>query len=64
MPYQSDAQRRFFNSPTGLAKIGAAKVHEFNEASKGMELPERKKPSKSKPATDYGAMVRKANSYA
>lgn len=43
MPYKSEKQRRFFNSPTGMAKLGAEKVHEFNEASKGMKLPESKK---------------------
>lgn len=42
MPYESDAQRRYFNSPAGKAKIGAKTVAEFNKASKGMKLPERK----------------------
>lgn len=61
MPYVSDAQRRFFNSPAGIKKIGAEKVEEFNQASKGKELPERKK----KPAVvNYAAMVRKANGHA
>ena len=44
MPYKSDKQRRFFNSPTGKAKLGAEKVAEYNEASKGMKLPEAKEP--------------------
>ena len=42
--YKSDKQRRFFNSPTGKAKLGAEKVAEYNEASKGMKLPEAKEP--------------------
>jgi len=41
MPYSSDRQRRFFNSPTGKAKLGQEKVNEFNQASKGMKLPEK-----------------------
>lgn len=42
MPYESDAQRRFFHSP-GAAKAGITKdqVKEFDSASKGMDLPER-----------------------
>jgi hypothetical protein len=35
MPYASSAQRRFFNSPAGKKKVGAATVAEFNQASKG-----------------------------
>lgn len=41
MPYKSEAQRRFFNSPAGKAKIGAEEVEHWNEASKGKELPEK-----------------------
>lgn len=41
MPYASEAQRRFFNSPTGKKKIGKEVVEEFNEESKGKEIPER-----------------------
>ena len=41
MPYKSEAQRRFFNSPAGKAKIGAEEVEHWNEVSKGKELPEK-----------------------
>ncbi len=40
MPWASDKQRRFGNSPTGKAKMGAKVVNEFNQASKGKKLPE------------------------
>lgn len=44
MPYASDAQRRFFHSP-GAAKAGItpSQVSEFDAASKGKKLPEKKK---------------------
>lgn len=35
MPYVSEAQRNFFNSPAGKAKIGAAEVAKWNAESKG-----------------------------
>lgn len=41
MPYKSEAQRRFFNSPAGKAKIGKEEVEHWNEASKGKNLPEK-----------------------
>jgi len=49
MPYVSDAQRRFFNSK-GAKKAGISlpTVKEFNEASKGMDFPERKSKKFSK----------------
>nr|DAT47955.1 MAG TPA: hypothetical protein [Caudoviricetes sp.] len=41
MPYKSEAQRRFFNSPAGKKKIGEEEVEEWNEKSKGKKnLPE------------------------
>lgn len=43
MPYKSDAQRRFFHSPGAeKAGIGKSTVNEFDQASKGMKLPEKK----------------------
>ena len=39
MPYKSEAQRRFFNSPAGKAKIGKEEVGHWNEVSKGKKLP-------------------------
>jgi len=56
MPYKSDKQRRFFNSPTGIAKLGQEKVDEFNKASKGMKLPESKEPSLPKPTRITSAL--------
>lgn len=41
MPYKSEAQRRYFNSKAGKAKIGAEEVEHWNEVSKGKELPEK-----------------------
>ena len=49
MPYKSDAQRRFFH--TGTAKkqgITPAVVSEFDKASKGKKLPEKKGTPKNK----------------
>jgi len=42
MPYKSDAQRRFFHS-TGAKRAGISEdtVKEFDESSKGKDLPER-----------------------
>jgi hypothetical protein len=41
MPYKSDRQRRWAHTKTGMKKLGASKVAEFDRASKGMNLPER-----------------------
>jgi len=43
MPWKSDAQRRWGNSPSGRKAMGAKKVVEFNRKSKGRKLPEKKK---------------------
>ncbi|HET9285714.1 MAG TPA: hypothetical protein VFR24_27495 [Candidatus Angelobacter sp.] len=40
MPYESDAQRKFFHTKEGMKKVGAATVKEFDQASKGKKLPE------------------------
>ena len=43
MPYKSDAQRRFFHTDTAKkAGITGKEVDEFDKASKGMKLPEKK----------------------
>jgi hypothetical protein len=48
MPYASDAQRRFFHTATARKKgISAATVNEFDQASKGMKLPDRAKATHS-----------------
>lgn len=42
MPYVSRAQQRWAHTATGTRALGgAAKVHEWDEASKGMKLPAR-----------------------
>ena len=42
MPYQSDAQRRWSHTNTGVKALGGpAKVKEWDQASKGQDLPER-----------------------
>lgn len=49
MPYKSEAQRRFFNSPAGKAKLGKEEVEQWNEESKGQkDLPEKVKDLLSK----------------
>lgn len=40
MPWKSDKQRRWGNSPAGHKALGDKAVAEFNQASKGMHLPE------------------------
>jgi len=60
MPYKTDRQRKFFNSPTGKEKLGEKVVHEFNEASKGMELIEHTKgsPKEPHPKSRYTDMMK------
>lgn len=44
MPYVSDKQRRFFHTATARKQgITAAMVKEYDEASRGKKLPEKKK---------------------
>lgn len=44
MPYSSDRQRRWAHSPAGIKALGGKKkVHHWDEATKGMNLPERAK---------------------
>ena len=49
--WKSDAQRRWGNSPAGVAAMGQAKVNEFNDASKDKQVPERIKPPSMKAGT-------------
>ena len=42
MPWKSERQRRWGNSPAGVKVMGKASVNEFNKASKGMDLPENR----------------------
>jgi len=41
MPWKSEAQRRWGNSPSGEKALGKAGVHEWDEATKGKSLPEK-----------------------
>ena len=41
MPWVSQAQRRWGNSPSGHKALGDAGVAEWNDASKGQDPPER-----------------------
>ena len=48
MPYKSDAQRKFFHTDTARkAGITPSEVKEFDKASKGMDLPKKKKKKRS-----------------
>lgn len=42
MPFVSDDQRKWGNSPAGLKALGGhAKVSEWNQSTKGRDLPKR-----------------------
>jgi hypothetical protein len=43
MPYASDAQRRYFHAAEKRGDIKKETVDEYDEASKGKKLPERKR---------------------
>lgn len=42
MPYKSDAQRRFFHAAQARGDISPKTVKEFDNASRGKKLPEKK----------------------
>lgn len=42
MPYKSDAQRRFFHAAQERGEISPKTVKEFDSASRGKKLPEKK----------------------
>lgn len=47
MPYESDAQRRWAHTPAGTKALGGTdKVAEWDAASAGKKLPERKRKKK------------------
>jgi len=41
VPYKSDSQRRYFHAAEERGDISKSTVHEFDEASKGKDLPEK-----------------------
>jgi len=55
MPYKSDAQRRYFNSNRQQLEAEGVDVDEWNQSSKGMDLPEKAK--KKKKQTEKQARV-------
>lgn len=48
MPFKSDAQRKYMNWAASKGKIDQKVVNEFNDASKGMKLPETAYPRTKK----------------
>lgn len=42
MPFKSEAQRKYMNAAAARGEIPKATVNEFNQASKGKKLPEKK----------------------
>ena len=42
MPYASNAQRKFFHAAAERGDIDKSTVKEYDKASKGMKLPEKK----------------------
>ena len=42
MPWKSEQQRKWGNSPAGRSALGVSGVAEWNRATKGMKLPQRK----------------------
>lgn len=46
MSYKSDAQRKWVHTKTGMKALGKKTVEEYDKASKGMKLPEKKKTTK------------------
>ena len=48
MPFKSEAQRKYMNAAAARGEIPKKTVDEFNQASKGMKLPEKKKKDRFK----------------
>jgi hypothetical protein len=60
MPWQSEAQRRWGNSPEGHKALGKAGVKEWNDATGNKKLPERvKRAAKKVSPTDRSQALRK-----
>lgn len=60
MPYKSESQRRFFHTDTAKKDgITSSEVKEFDESSKGMKLPEKKKNPMKKAHDDYESHLKK-----
>lgn len=60
MPYKSDAQRRWAHTPAGEKALGGpAKVAEWDSASKGLKLPERKAAAPAVPTIAHQRVAKK-----
>lgn len=60
MPYQSQAQQRFFHTDTAREHgITPDMVHEWDQASKGMKLPKRSKKERQKAVIQNAILGRK-----
>lgn len=55
MPYKSDAQRKKFHVLEAEGKIAPAVVDEFDQASKGLKLPRKKRKRSGLGASDPDA---------
>lgn len=53
MPYQSDAQRRYFNANRAQLEAQGVDVDEWNDSSRGKKLPERAKKKKTEKSAVY-----------
>lgn len=54
MPYKSKAQEAYFNANKGKLESEGVDVDEYNEASKGKDLPARLSPKPGKPKKKKG----------
>jgi hypothetical protein len=60
MPYKSQAQQRWAHTPAGVKALGgSAKVAEWDAATKGKKLPERKSRRESIAAAIAGVAARR-----
>lgn len=59
MPFKSRAQRGFFHANEAKLERQGVNVHEWDEASKGLKLPERKKPMMAKKFAQQSAGEKK-----
>lgn len=48
MPYKSEKQRKFFNANKDKLEKQGVNVDEWNKASKGKDMPAKKKPKPKK----------------
>lgn len=56
MPWKSDKQRRWGNSPAGVKALGKKGVAEWNSASKGKKLTKKVKKMKSQYPSEVASL--------